>query len=267
VFPLAGTTFPTTARDLANSIRSELASVLVFRNGSPVVVDAPKYPKVKRLKIDLNGARVTAKEPPPAPMPTGKRQTGIDVDQLQVSGHPIQYETSKVNLELEGKRVRFDFAKDKSGKPLLVLSDAANGKVAVDVTKEDLKSLAIAIAKLATAQQRVTIEDVDVNLTSDGSRQASADVRVKAKKLMVRSIIHVTGHLEFDDELNATISNLTCTGDGAIGSIVSRFIQPKLKEYNGRKIPLVAFSLGDLALRDLNIDVKDGLHVTAGFGK
>jgi len=52
-----------------------------------------------------------------------------------------------------------------------------------------------------------------------------------------------------------------------IGSMVAGFIQPKLKSYNGKKVPLMAFSLGDLALRDLKIDVKNGLHVTAGFGK
>jgi hypothetical protein len=31
-------------------------------------------------------------------------------------------------------------------------------------------------------------------------------------------------------------------------------------------VPLMAFSLGDVALRDLKIDLKKDLHITAAFG-
>jgi hypothetical protein len=268
VFPLAGKTFPEDAEQLSESIQSELAEVLTFgKKASPVTVDAPKYPHVKKLKVDLSGAKVTAKEPPPQPKPTGKREPGIEVDQLEITAHPIQYETSKVNFDLTGKAVSFDFAKDKKGKPLLVLSDAAEGKVDVNITKADMQSLAMSAASLAAKQQGVTIQEVDVELTSQGKRTVSANVRVKAKKMLVSGVVHVTGQLEVDDELNATFSNLSCTGEGMIGSMVAGLVQPKLKAYNGKKVPLMAFSLGDLALRDLKIDVKSGLHVTAAFGK
>jgi hypothetical protein len=268
VFPLAGKSFPQDADELQTSIRSALEEVLTFpKKGTPLEVDAPKYPKVKRLNVDLSGAKVSVKEPPPQPKPSGKREPGIDVDQLEVQGHPIQYENSKINFDLKGKQVTFEFARDKKGKPLLVLTDADEGHVDVNVAKADLQSLALAAASLAAKEQGVTIQDVNVDLKSEGKRAVSATVRVKAKNMMVSGVVNLAAKVVVDDELNATISDLSCTGEGMIGTMVAGFVQPKLKEYNGKKIALMAFSLGDLALRDLKIDVKSGLHVTAGFGK
>ena len=43
-------------------------------------------------------------------------------------------------------------------------------------------------------------------------------------------------------------------------------VKKKLKPYDGTTIPLMAFSLGDLSLRNLKIDLKRDLHVTAEFG-
>lgn len=268
MFPLAGKSYPQSAEELETSIQSALADVLTLpKKGSPVTVDAPKYPAVKRLKVDLSGATVSAKEPPPQPKPTGKREPGIQVDQLDVTGKPIQYENGKVNLELKGKGVTFEFAKDKKGHPLLVLADAAEGNVDVNVTKADLQALALAAANLAAKEHGVKVESVELDLKSEGPRAVSADVRVKAKKMMVGGVLRVTGRLDIDDDLKATISNLACTGEGMIGTMVAGIVQPKLKGYNGKQVPLMAFSLGDLTLRDLKIDAKNGLHVTARFGK
>jgi hypothetical protein len=268
VFPLAGKTFPSSADELAGSIRDALAEVLTLpKKDSAVTVDAPAYPKVKRLAVDLDGAAVAAAEPPPKPEPTGKRQPGVQVARLTVSGRPIRYGTSRVEFGLDAKDVDLAFAKDKSGKPLLVLTNAGEGSVEANVSKADIQTLAKEAATAAAASQGITIQSVDVDLRSEGERSVVADVRVKAKKLMVTGVIKITGRLDVDDELTATLSGLACTGEGMVGSVVAGLVQPKLKPYDGRKVPLVAVSLGDVTLRDLKIDAKAGLHVTARFGK
>lgn len=268
MFPLAGKKYPNSADELAGSIREALSEVLSLpKNGSAVVLEAPKYPAVKKMRVDLDGARVHAATPPPPPKPTGKRQPGISVSQLEVTARPIKYETSKVDVQLKGTGLEFEFAKDKKGGPLLVLTDAEDGQVDLRINKADVQSLATAAASAAVKEQGVTIKDVEVNLRSEGKRSVGADVRVNAKKLMVRGVIHIKGKLDVDDELNATLSGLECTGEGVVGSIVAGIVQPKLKPHNGRRIPLVAFSLGEVALRELKIDTKNGLHVTARFGK
>jgi hypothetical protein len=268
VFPLSGKTFPGTADELAASIRDALAEVLTLpKKAAPVTVDAPAYPAVKRLAVNLDGAAVSAAEPPPKPEPTGKRQPGVRVDRFTLTARPIRYGAGGIDLGLDAKDVDLAFAKDKSGRPLLVLTDAGEGNVEANVSKADIQALAKEAATAAAAQQGITVQTVEVDLRSTGERSVVADVRVKAKKLMVGGVVRLSAKLDVDNELTATVSGLSCSGEGMVGTLVASVVQPKLKPYEGRKVPLVAFSLGDVTLRDLTIDTSAGLRVTARFGK
>ena len=71
---------------------------------------------------------------------------------------------------------------------------------------------------------------------------------------------------QVDDELNATLRNIHASGEGFIAGIVSKLVQSRLKPYEGKKFPLVTFSLGDVTLHDLSIDVKNDVQVSARFG-
>ena len=268
MFPLAGKSFPTTADELATAIEGALATVLSLKKGGGgVTVDGKAFPAVRKLKVDVSGAQVSATEPPPKPKATGKRQPGLRVGQLEVIGHPVKYENSALHFDLTASDVEFEFGKDKAGKPLLVLTDAAEGKAQAKISKKDVEALLRAVASEAAKQQGVTIQDLELELSSAGKRSVEADVRVKAKKMMVSGVIHIRGRLDIDDELNATVSDLKCDGEGMIGNMIAPVIQSKLKPHEGRQVPLMAFSLGDLALRDLKISTKDPLQVSATFGK
>jgi hypothetical protein len=267
VFPLAGKSFPTSSDELAEAINGALAEVLTLDGkGEAVSADGGKFPSIKKLKINLNNAAVSATEPPPKPKPTGKREPGVTVDQLEVVGKPIKYEQNKLELELKASGVKFDFGRDKKGQPLLVLADAKDGRVQAKMSKADIEALARTAAELAAKQQGIKIEGLDLTLTSEGQRSLAADVRVKAKKMMVSGVVHVTGRVDVDDEMNATVSKLNCDGEGMIGTMAAGLVKSKLKGYEGKTFPLMTFSLGDVSLRDLKIDAKNDVKVTAEFG-
>jgi len=267
VFPLTGKDFPDSAEALASAIQGALAQVLTLpKKDSAVSVGGGKFPKVKTLKIDLSGATVSATDPPPKPKPTGKREPGIEVDQLDVVGHPIKYEKNKLDLSLNARGVKFDFGRDKKGQAILVLSDAKDGHVEAKITKADIESLARAAAEMAAKERGIKIEGLDLTLASEGPRSLAVDARVKAKKLVVSGVIHIKGKVDVDDEMNAKVSGLECKGEGVIGTMVAGVVQGKLKPYEGKVFPLMTFSLGDVALRDLKIDVKSNVRVTADFG-
>jgi hypothetical protein len=272
MFPLAGKDYPTSADDLAAAINDALAEVFTVRPGkvgdnSAVAATGGKFPEIKNVTIDLDGARVSADSPPPKPVGTGKKRApGPRVDKLQLSAQPIQYDQAKLNLKLSASGLKFDFDRDKKGSPLLVLTDAKSGKVDAKISKDDIESLLKEAATVAAKQQGITVQDLDLELKSAGPRSVAADVRVKAKKLMMSGVINITGKLDIDDELNATVSDLDATGEGIVGAAAAGIVRNKIKRYNGTTVPLMAFSLGDVALRDLKIDVKKDLHVTAAFG-
>lgn len=268
MFPLAGKAFPTDAGALASAIEEALREVFALPKGaSPVTAKGGTYPDIKHVKVDLDGAKVSATEPPPKPLGTGKRQPGVTVGEFELTARPIRYEQAKLDLDLTASGLRFDFDRDKAGRPLLVLTDAEDGEVNARVSKKDIEALMLSAATLGAKQQGVTVQDLELELSSTGPRSIAADVRVKAKKMLVTGVVHVTGAVDIDDELNATLSNLRCTGEGMIGTMAAGVMQKHLQAFDGKQVPLMAFSLGDVSLRDLELEVNGALHVSAAFGK
>ena len=50
-----------------------------------------------------------------------------------------------------------------------------------------------------------------------------------------------------------------------MGSVACGLLTPHLEKLEGRTFPLMAFSLGEIRLRDVRIEVADGLKVRADF--
>ena len=58
--------FPTTAEELAAAIEEALGDVFKLKKGSGVSIEGgADFPDIKRVQIDLDGAQVSATEPPP----------------------------------------------------------------------------------------------------------------------------------------------------------------------------------------------------------
>jgi hypothetical protein len=269
MFPLAGKDFPTSSEPLAESITAALSGVFLFKGDKRDVViieGGESFPSLNGITINLDGATVRASKPPPKPVGTGNRQPGPRVEQFQLSAAPIQYEQARLNLKLTAAGLLLDFDRDKSGRPLLVLTAARSGTVDARIAKTDIETLLKEAAAGAAKQQGIKIEHLELDLQEAGPRAIAASVRVKAKKLMMTGVLHLTGRLDIDDALNATVSNLDCQGEGMIGAAAAGIVKKKLTPYEGTTVPLMAFSLGDVALRDLKIDLKNDLHVTAAFG-
>ncbi len=267
MFPLSGKDFPTSTTELTVAIESALADVFTLPDGAEAVsATGGTFPALKSVKVNLDGASITATEPPPKPLATGKRRPGVTVEKLDVSAQPVQYQKAKLNLKVTGTGLTFEFGRDAEKRPVLVLTDAEVGKVEAKVGKDDVQALLLEAATIGAKEQGVKIQDLHVDLASDGPRSVAATVRIKAKKLMMSGTIVVTARLDVDDDLNATVSNLACTGEGIIGSAAAGMIQKQIKPYDGTVVPLMTFSLGDVKLRDLKIKVGDAIQVNAAFG-
>jgi len=82
---------------------------------------------------------------------------------------------------------------------------------------------------------------------------------------IMRAKVTVTGDLEVDDQLGARLAHLTCTGDGMVGSAATAVVRPHLEKLEGRVFPLLAFSLGKVRLKDIELEAGEGLRVRAAF--
>jgi hypothetical protein len=267
MFPLSGREFPGSGSELAAAIEKALAEVMTLPAGRSVVtVTGDAFPAISSIEVNLDGAAIRTGALPPKPVGVGDRRPGISVEQARLSGHPIRHQQARLELDVSGRGLKLDFDRDANGSPLLVLTAAESGDMRASISQADLQALALEGATLAAKQQGVAIQELQLSLASEGPRTLAAHVRVKAKKMMMSGVVHLRGRLAIDDRLNATVSQLSCAGEGMVGNAAAAMLQKKVQELEGRTIPLTALSLGEVALRDLQIQVAESVRVTASFG-
>jgi hypothetical protein len=263
MIPLSIQTAPRSTEQLAAALNASLAQVFNLAAAPASITGA--YPSLTAVRIDLNGAAV--RHTPPKPDPIGPREPGPTVQSLELSASPLRFERAQLNLMLRGNGLSFDYDRDRAGNTLLVLTNADDGTIEAHIGRSDIELLLRDVAATTlTKEHGVAIQSLEIQLTSAGPRSIAADVRVKAKKLVMSGIVRLAARLDIDDALNATITGLHCAGEGVIGSAVAVPLNKKIQLYNGTRIPLMAFNLGDVKLRDVRIEVTDGLRVQAAFG-
>lgn len=268
MFPISGTNFPASIDELKAAIRGGLAEVLTLASPENTVrIEGGAWPNLDRMIVDLNNAAVNITQPPAKPKPRDDRQKGITVGHFQVLGRPIRYGRSSADLDVSASNVSLDFAHDQSGRALLLLSDAADGRIEMKVSKADLQSAMTDAATAAAKPHGVAIQDLQLTLTSDGPRSLAGELRVKAKKMVMSGVVLLRGRIDIDQSLVATLSNLACSGEGMIGGMAAAMVNTKLKSYEGKRVPLTSLALGDTALRDVKIDAGQDVSITAKFGK
>jgi hypothetical protein len=269
MFYLSGYDFPQSAQELESSLLEPLRTLFTFPAGEsrPVRVEDRNYPEVDRIRVDLSGAATDARRPPPKPVGAGQQRPGVHASQLEIFGHPVRVRGAGIHLDLSAGDVSFNYDRDHEGRPLLLLAAAEAGRVAVEISRDDLEALLLAEAKAAAAKQGIAVEKAALDLVPIDQRSVAIAARVTAKKLFARATVEVKGQLTVDDELNAKVSGLSCTGEGIVGGLAGKLIRPYLERFNNTELPLAAVSLGTVHLHDLRIDAGDSLKVQATFGR
>ena len=264
MFPLNTDTFPATAAELGRQLNDSLRGLFGL-NRDPVEIHAKSYPHLEFLNVSLDDA-VLPDRPPAMPSVAGTPEPALTIDSFSVSASPLSVGPASVDFELSAQGVDLHRAIDRSGHLLLLLHKAANGRVEISVGVSDLEALIAEIAKAEAGKHGVNVDSVQLSLRSRSPRSLAAEVRLRARKLFVSASLRITGQLDLDEQLNAKISGLDCTGDGAIASVACGILKPHLQKLEGREFPLMSLPLGEVRLRDVRIAAGDKLSVTAEFG-
>jgi hypothetical protein len=264
MFPLKTTALPANAADLARCLNESLRDLFQLPN-DPVTIREISYPHLASLSVVLDGAQLRG-QPPPVPSPTGQSTPALTVDFFSAKGSQISVGPAAVDFVLEAKNVHLYRASDSQGNAVLLLHSAADGRIEVSASSADLEALIAEVAKAEAAKHGVAIDRVQLSLRSNSPRSLAAEVRLRAKKLFLSTSLRITGQVDLDEELNARISGLDCTGEGAMGGIACGILKPHLEKMNGRTFSLMSLPLGEVRLRDVRIATGDTLSITAEFG-
>jgi hypothetical protein len=264
MFPLDTQTFPASAAELAERLNESLRGVFALSR-DPVEVRDKSYPHLESVIASLDGARLPDR-PPPQPSVAGTGAGALTIDSFRVAASPFLVGPAAVDFQLTATGVGLRQGKDRDGNVLLLLHDAAEGRVEISAALADLERLIAEVAKAEAGKHGVNIDSVQLLLRSSSPRSLAAEVRLRAKKLFVSASLRVTAQLELDEELNAKLSGLECTGEGAIASVACGVLKPHLQKLEGREFSLMSLPLGEVRLREVRIAVNDKLSVTAEFG-
>ena len=264
MFPLKTNTLPANATDLTRSLNESLRPLFQLPN-DPVTIREVSYPHLASLAIALDGAELRA-QPPTVPAPTSESVPALTVDCFAAKGSQISVGPAAVDFALEARDVHLHGATDSQGKFVLTLNSAADGRIEVSSSPADLEALIAELAKAEAARHGVAIDSVQLSLRSNSPRSLAAEVRLRAKKLFLSTSLRITGQVDLDEELNAKISGLDCTGEGAMGGIACGILKPHLEKINGRQFSLMSLPLGEVRLRDVRVAAGERLSITAEFG-
>jgi len=263
MFPLKTAALPTNAADLTRRLNESLRDLFQLPN-DPVTIREISYPHLASLAVSLDGAQLRG-QPPPVPSSSGESAPAFTVDSFTAKGSPISVGPAAIDFALDAKDVHLHRATDSHGNIVLMLHSAAEGRIEVSAAPADLEALIAEVAKTEAAKHGVAIDGVQLSLRSNSPRSLAADVRLQAKKLFLSTSLRITGQVDLDEELNAKISGLDCTGEGAIAGIACGVLKPHLEKIDGRQFSLM-LPLGEVRLRDVRIAAGDKLSITAEFG-
>lgn len=264
MFPLHTNALPPDAATLRDALEESLRRV-VCAPSQLVSVEEKNYPQLAAIRVSLDGASVPG-QPPRPPAAEGPVEPALWVEQLQLNGRPLMVQGAAIDFSCTARDVRIGQARDARGNLLLFLQNAIQGSVEISAPLADLESLLLAGAKAEAAQRGVVVEAVRVDLQARSEHSLDVEVQVRARKLFLSATVRIKGRVEIDAKLQVRLSGLECAGGGPLGTLACNFLAPHLQRFNNRAFSLLAFSLGEVQLRDMKIAAGDKLIVTANFG-
>lgn len=262
MLPLAGHELPSSHAALADAITRGLAHYGLTTKA--VRVEGGTFPAIEELEVDLTGARATRDLRVRSVGPAGAE--GVSVSRVEVKAAPMYFETTPLRLELSASEARLGLARDDRDGAMLSLSRVAAGEVSVEAQHADLEALVHSMVASAASAQGVEIKSTRLQLSSNGPRSVDVRAEVTAKMFIMSAKVVVSGLIEIDDTLTARLSRLTCAGDGMVANAASALLKPRFAELERRKFPLLAFSLGEVKLRDVTVQTGETLRLRAEFG-
>lgn len=267
MFPFADDRLPDTAEAFAASMhRGYRRSLTLPEKRLIVETRGGTYPLVESIRIDFCNAVVDPKKEGRRPSDKHLAIHALDAARLEVLGHSMTFEDALVNVDMSATDARLLFTRDKKGKPLLVLSDAENGRMSFETGIEDVEKLLLAAARKGAGAYGLSVTRTRLRMTISDGRTIRVDLKLFARVGFVPAGLRFRARLDIDDRLDGTLSELSCTGDEILGPLVSGLISPFLRKYNGKTRPLMNFPATDMRLREIQIDADQTLSVTAGFG-
>jgi hypothetical protein len=268
VFPFAAERLPDNADDFAAAMSRGYRKALKLPDDSSVVIaEGGVYPKVDSLKIDVCNAIIDPEREARKPSDRKPTSPALDAAHFEMLGHRMSVERATVNMDLVATDARLLLARDKKGKPLLVLGGARKGRMSMEVTLDDVERLLLVAARKGGRAYGLAVDRARLDMTVDETAHVvRIDLTLSTRFGFVPAGLRFRARLDIDDNMNGKLSELAVSGDDVLGPLMSGLIRPFLAKYNGTTRPLMNFPATEMRLRGIEIAADHSIRVKADFG-
>ena len=218
------------------------------------------------MKVDFCDAVVDTKKEGRKPSDKYLTVHALDAGRLDVHGQRVMVEDVRFDIGMPASDARLLLARDKRGKPLLVLGDAKAGRMTFEITRDGAERLLHVAAAKGGRPYGLTVDEARLKLAVEDGRTIRVDLKLFTRFGIAPAGLRFRARLDIDERLDGTLSELSCTGDEILGPLISGLIAPFLKKYNGKTRPLMNFPATDMRLRDIRITADQSIRATADFG-
>jgi hypothetical protein len=256
--------FPSSKDELAQALDEALRR-FAPKKGPIVDVSARVFPYIDEIAINFDGVQFDSRPPSFSPA-VGETKPALEAASVRVAGRNISVQGAPLNLQIEARDLVFHKGEDANGDAVLIVQKARDGHALISAAQLDLENAILELGSRAARQHGIAIEQVRLAMRARGQRSLAADIRVQARKLLLRAKIDIYAQLDIGEDFVAKISQLKCKGTGAIGSRACSTLDPYLRQWEGKCFPLKSLSLGETQLRDVRVAVADTVEITVDFG-
>lgn len=266
MFPLSAGDWPLNVEQLERRLIEGLRDML---RSSPRLVVTGEWPALSELTLDLSGVRIDPATAWVRPRPLVKRQEGPACRRLRILGAPLRWgDLDGPHVELEVAELQFEFARDEAGHGWLLPAKVGGGSMHARITGSGLDRLFLdAVRQLAQAQG-ITVDEAGIRLEPAGPNAIRFVARIGARKAFLKGRVRLTGLAEIGSALELRLRELRCEGEGAIGGIGARAIQPHLDRLGQRPWRFPGSLMSDLRLQEFELrpDAGGALELAARLG-
>jgi hypothetical protein len=264
MIPLYRTQFPGSKAELSHAMNESLQRF--FSKKEPLVtVNARVFPYLDQIAITFDGAQFNG-ELPPLPKLIGETKSACEAAIVTLSGRSVIVFGAPVDLHLEARDVVFHSGRDENGEALLLVHSVRTGQAVISAAQFDLENAIRGIAQQEGQKHGISIEETHVSLRARGERSLAADIRVRARKFLLRANIDLTAQIDIETDFSVKLSNLKCRGDGMLGSIACDILGRLLQKADGKNFSIMPLLYGEVGLHDIRVAVGDTVEITADFG-
>ncbi|MCL4177290.1 MAG: hypothetical protein KJ072_06045 [Verrucomicrobia bacterium] len=266
MFPLPAGDWPSSVEQLRRQLFEGLRDML---RSPPRLVVTGEWPVLSELTLDLGGVRIDPATAWVRPRPVVERQEGPGCRRVRIFGAPLRWgDLDGPHFELEVSDLQFEFARDEAGHGWLMPAKVGGGSMHARITGSGLDRLFLEAVRQLAQAQGITVDEAGIRLEPAGPNAIRFVARIGARKAFLKGRVRLTGLAEIGSALELRLRELRCEGEGAIGGIGARAIQPHLDRLGQRPLRFPGSLMSDLRLQEFELrpDAGGALELVARLG-